>query len=103
MLQFVAAGAVRYGEEDEARPWEKLSGFEVGVAGELYNTPLKRALYQVAGKKNAMTGGSCPVAWCNWRPWRTPGTGWAGTDQLAMTGRLGMGSSLHGAMVSSVM
>jgi hypothetical protein len=29
--------------------------------------------------------------------------GWAGTPQLAMAGRLMMGSSLIGAMVSSVM
>lgn len=46
--------------------------------------------------------GSCPRQWCNWRR----GTAFAGkgrTGQLAIAGRLTVGSSLNGAMVSSVM
>ena len=45
---------------------------------------------------------SCPEAWCNWRVLASM-LGWAGTHQFAMAGRLMMGSSLMGAMVSSVM
>jgi hypothetical protein len=46
--------------------------------------------------------GSCPRAWCNWRGLASM-LGRAGTHQLAMAGRLTMGSWLIGAMVSSVM
>jgi hypothetical protein len=46
--------------------------------------------------------GSCPRAWCNWRR-VTAFTGKGRADQLAIAGRLTVGSSLNGAMVSSVM
>ena len=45
---------------------------------------------------------SCPLAWCNWR-WGTAFAGKGRADQLAIAGRLTVGSSLNGAMVSSVM
>jgi hypothetical protein len=45
---------------------------------------------------------SCPMAWCSWgRSPRYTGVGRIG--QLAIAGRLTAGSSLSGAMVSSVM
>lgn len=45
---------------------------------------------------------SCPLAWCNWRR-VTAFTGEGRAGQLAIAGRLTVGSSLNGAMVSSVM
>jgi hypothetical protein len=46
--------------------------------------------------------GSCPVTWCSWFAVTTlPGMGQV--DQAATAGRLTRGSSLNGAMVSSVM
>jgi hypothetical protein len=45
---------------------------------------------------------SCPVAWCSWR-WVTAFAGESRIGQLAIAGRLTAGSSLNGAMVSSVM
>ena len=47
-------------------------------------------------------GRSCPEAWCSWLGFASM-LGRAGTHQLAVAGRLKMGSSLIGAMVSSVM
>jgi len=46
--------------------------------------------------------GSCPGAWCSWRR-GTAFTGKGRAGQLAIAGRLTVGSSLKGAMVSSVM
>ena len=46
--------------------------------------------------------GSCPLAWCSWR-WVTAIAGMGRAGQLAIAGRLTVGSSLNGAMVSSVM
>ena len=46
--------------------------------------------------------GSCPPAWCNWR-WGTAFAGQSRAGQLAIAGRLTVGSSLIVAMVSSVM
>lgn len=46
--------------------------------------------------------GSRPLAWCSWRR-VTAFTGRSRVDQPAIAGRLTMGSSLNGAMVSSVM
>ena len=46
--------------------------------------------------------GSCPLAWCSWR-WVTAFAGKGRAGQLAIAGRLTMGSSLNGAMVSRVM
>lgn len=48
------------------------------------------------------TSGSCPPAWCNWR-WGTAFAGRSRVGQLAIAGRLTVGLSLNGAMVSSVM
>ena len=45
---------------------------------------------------------SCPPAWCSWR-WGTAFAGKSRAGQLAIAGRLTVGSSLNGAMVSSVM
>ena len=45
---------------------------------------------------------SCPGAWCSWRGLASM-FGTAGTRQLAVAGRLTIGSSLIGAMVSGVM
>lgn len=45
---------------------------------------------------------SCPRAWCNWE-WDTAFAGKSRTGQLAIAGRLTVGSSLSGAIVSSVM
>ena len=46
--------------------------------------------------------GSCPLAWCSWRR-VTAFAGESRAGQLAIAGRLTVGSSLNGAMVSSVM
>ena len=46
--------------------------------------------------------GSCPLAWCSWRR-VTAFAGKSRAGQLAIAGRLTVGSSLNGAMVSSVM
>lgn len=56
VLHIVAAGSRRYGGEEEARPWQKLLGFEVVEAGRLYRTPLLSALIDAQTKKNPMTG-----------------------------------------------
>jgi hypothetical protein len=45
---------------------------------------------------------SRPRVWCNWRR-VTAFTGNGRADQLAIAGRLTVGSSLNGAMVFSVM
>ena len=45
---------------------------------------------------------SCPPAWCSWR-WGTAFSGESRAGQLAIAGRLTVGLSLNGAMVSSVM
>jgi hypothetical protein len=51
----------------------------------------------------ARKGRSCPLRWCNWRR-VTAIAGMAGqVSQPARAGRLTAGSSLKGAMVSSVM
>ena len=52
--------------------------------------------------KGLRRGRSCPPAWCNWR-WGTAFAGKSRAGQLAIAGRLTVGSSLNGAMVSSVM
>jgi hypothetical protein len=49
-----------------------------------------------------ITDRSCPVAWCSWRR-VTAFAGESRAGQLAIAGRLTVGSSLNGAMVSSVM
>ena len=54
-------------------------------------------------RKEGLFVGSCPLAWCNWRR-VTAIAGKAGPGiQPASAGRLTAGSSLKGAMVSSVM
>ena len=45
---------------------------------------------------------SCPLPWCSWRR-VTAFAGESRAGQLAIAGRLTVGSSLNGAMVSSVM
>ena len=59
---------------------------------------------QNQSENSALVGpaGSCPRAWCNWRR-VTAFTGQGRAGQLAIAGRLTVGSSLNGAMVSSVM
>lgn len=45
---------------------------------------------------------SCPLAWCSWRQ-VTAFAGESRAGQLAIAVRLTLGSSLNGAIVSSVM
>ena len=50
---------------------------------------------------HAQADGSCPRAWCSFSIHHDDRLSWAG--QAATFGRLTMGSSLNGAMLSSVM
>jgi hypothetical protein len=56
----------------------------------------------VVAMPRAAPAGSCPLAWCSWRR-VTSFAGQGRADQLAIAGRQTVGSSLNGAMVSSVM
>jgi transposase len=64
-----------------------------------------RQLIRSAGAKLFFLPKYSPIvspAWCNWR-WGTAFAGKSRAGQLAIAGRLTLGSSLNGAMVSSVM
>jgi len=67
-----------------------------------------RLAYRWHGKQRTLSlgvypaVGSCPLAWCSWRR-VTAFAGKSRAGQLAIAGRLTVGSSLNGAMVSSVM
>ena len=71
--------------------WERMAPLIIGRPDQKGST----------GRDNRMFG-SCPPAWCNWR-WGTAFAGQSRAGQLAIAGRLTVGSSLIGAMVSSVM
>src|SRR3954451_15524173 len=73
---------------------QRLMGLEVGRPGR----PARRA----QSFWPSATARSCPLAWCNWRR-VTAFTGRSRAGQLAIAGRLTVGSSLNGAIVSSVM
>jgi hypothetical protein len=51
VLQFVAAGSVRHGPFEDARPWELLQTFAKGSADELYYSAEDRALLQTLANK----------------------------------------------------
>ena len=70
---------------------------EAGCYGSA-GSPAKEGHRAMRGRKAR----SCPVAWCNWRR-DTAFAGMGRAGQLAIAGRLTVGSSLNGAMVSSVM
>jgi len=55
-LMFVAAGSVRHGEFEEARPWELLHSFEQKVADQIYPSPHERVILDMLKRKNSMTG-----------------------------------------------
>ncbi len=52
VLQFVAAGSVRHGDYEEARPWEKLVSFGTGTAEQHYRSAGERALLDVLASKS---------------------------------------------------
>jgi hypothetical protein len=52
VLQFVAVGAVRHGEFEEARPWELLKSFEKASAEQLYHSAADRALIDALASKS---------------------------------------------------
>ncbi len=54
-LMFVAAGSVRHGEFEEARPWELLHSFEQTVADQIYPSAHERVILDTLGRKNSMT------------------------------------------------
>ena len=81
---------------DPARPnvfWQ--SGIYNGNG--IYRTDNNGKVFRALGSI-----GSCPLAWCSWRR-VTAFAGRSRAGQLASAGRLTVGSSLNGAMVSSVM
>jgi hypothetical protein len=55
-LMFVAAGSVRHGEFEEARPWEILHSFEQAVADQLYPSAHERVILETLRRKNSVTG-----------------------------------------------
>ena len=52
VLQFVAAGSVRHGDFEEARPWEVLHSFERSAAEQNYHVPAERALIDMVASKS---------------------------------------------------
>ncbi|MFZ1110283.1 MAG: hypothetical protein WAN43_18285 [Rhodomicrobium sp.] len=52
VLQFVAAGSVRHGSFEEARPWERLHSFERSTAEHHYYEPGERALIDTVANKS---------------------------------------------------
>lgn len=55
-LQFVAAGPVRFGVFEEARPWERLVSFTVAKADELYYSTADRALIDIVTSRGKSGG-----------------------------------------------
>src|SRR5437899_10504052 len=96
--------------EHRAPPWQpgqsgNPKGRALGSRNRMSESFLEdlRATWEKHGAPALETcAGSCPVAWCSWR-WETAFTGKSRAGQLAIAGRLTVGSSLNGAMVSSVM
>jgi hypothetical protein len=56
-LQFVAAGSVRQGSFEEARPWELLKSFEKGAADQLYYSASDRAALDLLASKSKSGAG----------------------------------------------
>jgi len=54
-LMFVAAGSVRHGDFEEARPWELLHFFEPTVADQHYWSALWRVILDTLGRKNSLS------------------------------------------------
>jgi len=54
-LMFVAAGSVRHGDFEEARPWELLHSFEPTVADQHYRSAHERVILDTLGKKNVLS------------------------------------------------
>ena len=52
VLQFAAAGDVRHGDFEEARPWQALYAFALSNADQQYYAPHDRALMDAAVSKN---------------------------------------------------
>ena len=52
VLQFVAAGSVRHGAFEEARPWQLLHSFERSTAEQHYYAPHERALIDTLANKS---------------------------------------------------
>ncbi len=57
MDTFVAAGSVRHGDYEEARPWEKLVSFAVEKAEQLYHSSVDRVLLDVLASKSKSGAG----------------------------------------------
>ena len=57
VLQFVAAGSVRHGPFEEARPWELLKSFEKGSADQLYYAGSDRAALDLLASKSKSGAG----------------------------------------------
>ncbi|MGO9058025.1 MAG: hypothetical protein ACLQU2_11675 [Candidatus Binataceae bacterium] len=57
VLQFVAAGSVRHGPFEEARPWELLKSFEKGSADQLYYAASDRAALDLLASKSKSGAG----------------------------------------------
>ncbi len=57
VLQFVAAGPVRHGPFEEARPWELLKSFENGSADQLYYAASDRAALDLLASKSQSGAG----------------------------------------------
>lgn len=56
VLMFVAAGSVRHGDFEEARPWELLLKFEQTVADQHYGSALWHAILEMFRRKNSVNG-----------------------------------------------
>ena len=54
-LMFVAAGSVRHGEFEEARPWELLHSFEQTLADQHYLSAHERVILDTVKRKNSLT------------------------------------------------
>lgn len=57
VLHFVAAGSVRHGPFEEARPWELLKSFEKASADQLYHAASERAAIDLLASKSKSGAG----------------------------------------------
>jgi protein gp37 len=98
----VWTGKIRLDEKslDAPRAWSKPRKVFVNSMSDLFHDDV--LVEFIARVWAVMKERSCPLAWCNWR-WGTAFAGKGRAGQLAIAGRLTVGSSLNGAMVSSVM
>jgi hypothetical protein len=91
-----ALGTIGYEIHDQARLKSGRWCIELSRPRDVGTVDLHRA---APGPRTSIR--SCPRAWCSWCV--TCFTGRSRVGQLAIAGRLTVGSSLKGAMVSSVM